>query len=500
MNGSIGHIMQPLLLAIDSGTTSTRALAFDLSGRIVHSAQHEIRTIFPRSGWVEQDAAEIWRLTEQAVREVLDQAGTRILAIGISNQRETTVFWSRSTGAPLAPAIVWQDRRSSDFCAALKAAGHEPRVQQCTGLLLDPYFSASKIHWALQHTAEVQAAARSDDLAIGTIDSWLLYKLSGAHLTDASNASRTLLMDLHRRQWAPDMLELFDVPADALPMICPTSGQLAETRLFGPPLPIAGMAGDQQAATIGQACNTRGLAKCTYGTGLFMLAHAGNVPPSSANRLLATFLSSAPESYALEGSVFVAGAAIKWLRDELHLLTNAAQSEELARSVPDNGGVVFVPAFAGLGAPYWQAEARGTLVGLSGATTSAHIVRATLEAMGQQTADLIDAFRADGLAPSVLKVDGGMVANDWLCQDIADITGLVVERPRSIETTALGAAMLAGVGAGVFADLAEASRAMVHADRQFQPQSDASSRQQRRAQWQRAIAQTLAGVADAAGH
>jgi glycerol kinase len=489
--------MTDLLLAIDSGTTSTRALAFAHDGAIIAVAQHALTQHFPQPGWVEHDAAEIWALTNQAVHEVMAKVGPRVRAIGLTNQRETIVFWSRRTGEPLAPAIVWQDRRTADRCAALREAGHEAGVQALTGLLLDPYFSGTKIGWALENRPEVKAAADSGDLALGTIESWLLWKLSGGavHLTDATNASRTLLMDLARAEWSPAMLDLFGVPAAALPAIAPTAGLLAETRLYGRPLMITGMAGDQQAATIGQGCDRPGMAKCTYGTGIFMLANAGSTPPVSRNRLISTFLSSQPRSYALEGSIFVGGNAVKWLRDGLGILDTAGESEALARSVPDSGGVTFVPAFAGLGAPHWQPHARGTLTGITGGTTRAHIVRATLEAMGQQTADLIDAFRADGVKPSALRVDGGMVANEWLCQDIADATGLIVERPRSIETTGLGAAMLAGVGAGIFPDLAAAGAAMVHADRRFEPALPADARAARRAAWSRAVVQTLAGIA-----
>lgn len=489
-------VMSDLILAIDSGTTSTRALAFSLTGEIVDVAQHEITQHFPQPGWVEHDAAEIWTLTKRACDEVMSRVGERVRAIGLTNQRETICFWSRRTGMPLAPAIVWQDRRTATACAALREAGHEPLVQQTTGLLLDPYFSATKIAWTLQNRPEVKAAADSGDLAIGTVDSWLLFNLTAgaAHLTDATNASRTQLMNLADQSWSPQMLELFGVPPTALPAIAPTAGLIAETRAFGRPLFISGMAGDQQAATIGQACLSPGLAKCTYGTGIFMLANAGNEPPVSTNRLLATFLASQPLSYALEGSIFVGGNAVKWLRDGLGILDTASESEALAKSVPDSGGVSFVPAFAGLGAPHWQPLARGTLTGLTGGSTRAHIVRATLEAMGQQTADLIDAFNADDVHPTTLRVDGGMVANTWLCQDIADATGLAVERPRSIETTGLGAAMLAGVGTGLFADLAEASAAMVHPDRLFEPAIGADAREERRATWQKAVAQTLAGL------
>lgn len=485
-----------LILAIDSGTTSTRALAFAADGVIVAAARHGITQHYPRPGWVEHDATEIWHLTLRAIHDVLADVGVgRIAAIGIANQRETIITWSRRTGQPLAPAIVWQDRRTTDVTNALRDAGHEPRVQALSGLLLDPYFSASKLRWLIDHVPEVAAAALSGDLAAGTVESWLLWNLTGgrAHLTDISNAARTCLMDLNSGQWSADLLALFGVPPACLPAICPTAGWLADTHLFGPtPIPVTGMAGDQQAATIGQGCLSAGQAKCTYGTGIFLLANAGSSAPVSGNRLLATRLSE--RMFALEGSIFVGGNAVKWLRDGLGILDTAAQSAAMAASVPDSGGVSFVPAFAGLGAPHWQPEARGLISGLTAGTSRAHIVRATLEAMGQQTADLVDAFAADGVVPNTLRVDGGMAANDWLCQDIADICGLVVERPRSIETTALGAAMLASVGLGRHNGLAEAANAMVHADLRFTPRQSVEQRAQRRAQWQRAVARTLTGL------
>lgn len=485
-----------LILAIDSGTTSTRALAFAADGSIVAVSQHAITQYYPAPGQVEHDADEIWRLTERAARDVIAEVGRdRIAAIGVTNQRETVVFWSAASGTPLAPAIVWQDRRTADITAAMRAAGKEAAVQAETGLLLDPYFSATKIGWALAHWPPVRAAADSGDLRIGTIESWLLWKLTEgrSHLTDISNASRTCLMGLESGRWSAPMLALFGVPPSALPAIAPTAGWLADTHIFGGgPIPITGMAGDQQAATIGQNCLAPGQAKCTYGTGIFLLANAGSQPPVSRHRLLATRLTD--RLYALEGSIFVGGNAVKWLRDGLGILEAAAESAAMAGSVPDSDGVTFVPAFVGLGAPHWQPEARGLITGITSATTRAHIVRATLEAMGQQTADLVDAFAGDGVVPTSLKVDGGMAVNDWLCQDIADATGLVVERPRSIETTGLGAAMLASVGAGIHAGLADAAAAMVHPDRSFMPQQLPAQRAGRRARWQRAVAQTMAGL------
>jgi glycerol kinase len=365
-------------------------------------------------------------------------------------------------------------------------------VQARTGLLLDPYFTATKLRWALDHCPEVAQAHGEGRLRAGTVESWLIWKLTAGqrHITDATNASRTLLMDLATRRWDPELLGLFGIPAAILPQITDCAGPLGETSLLGPMLPVTGCAGDQQAASIGQACLAPGAVKATYGTGAFLLAHAGSAPPRSTNRLLATLawqLQGRP-AYALEGSIFIAGAAVQWLRDGLGLIAAATDTEALARSVPDSGGVQFVPALAGLGAPHWAPEARGLITGLSSGTTKAHLVRATLEAMGQQTADLVDALKADGLPVRLLHVDGGMVANDWLCQDLGDSLGTPVRRPRLIETTALGAAMLAGLGCGWFASLEDAAKAMAHPDRDFTPQGDPAPR---RAAWARAIRQTL---------
>jgi glycerol kinase len=485
-----------LILVLDAGTTSTRAIAFTTTGEIIASAQRPLTQIYPQSGWVEHDAGEIWRLSRDCLIEVADQVGApRIAAIGITNQRETMVFWDKTTGEPVSNAIVWQDRRTADTCAALKAAGHEPAVQAATGLLLDPYFSATKIRWALDHWPAVAAAEAAGRLAVGTVESWLIWKLSAGarHITDATNASRTLLMNLHSGEWDAELLALFGVPAAILAEIVDCAGALATTALLGGETPITGSAGDQQAAAIGQACLAPGALKATYGTGCFLLAHAGAAPPVSSHRLLSTvaWRLDGVAAYALEGSIFTAGAAVQWLRDGLGIIASSGETEALAQSVPDSGGVVFVPALAGMGAPHWQPEARGSLTGLSGGTTRAHIVRAALEAMGQQTADLVDALVADGVPAAMLRVDGGMTANDWLCQDIADSLGVTVERPRIIETTALGAAMLAGVGAGLFADLGAAATAMVAADRRFVPATDAGARRHRRDAWARAVRQTL---------
>ncbi|MFC3713600.1 glycerol kinase GlpK [Sphingoaurantiacus capsulatus] len=485
----------PLLLAIDEGTTSTRVVAFDLSGCIVATEGAPITQHYPQPGWVEHDAAEIWTKTEACLTAVAQRVGVgRIAAIGLTNQRETVVFWDRHSGEPLAPAIVWQDRRSADLCAELREEGLEPDVQAKTGLLLDPYFSGTKIAWAIENWPAVARAAKAGSLAIGTIDSYLLFRLTGGkvHVTDATNAARTLLMDLATCEWDEGMIERLGVPRAALPEIVDCAGALGEVELLGRRVPIAGCAGDQQAAAIGQGCLTPGLVKATYGTGAFVLAQAGDKPPVSANRLLSTvaWRLDGQAAYALEGSIFVAGSAIQWLRDRLNIIEDAAETEGLARSVPDNGGVHFVPAFAGLGAPHWRADARGLLTGLTGGTTRAHIVRACLEAMSQQTADLFDALASDGVAPARLRVDGGMVANDWVCQDLADMLAMTVERPKVIETTALGAAMLAGVGVGLFDDLA-AAQAMWQADRIFTPALDGKTRRERRAGWKKAVERVL---------
>ncbi|KPF79235.1 glycerol kinase [alpha proteobacterium AAP81b] len=485
---------QDLIVALDAGTTSTRAIAFDLRGGIVASSGRPITQHYPRPGWVEHDAGEIWRASRDCLIEVADRVGAaRIAAIGITNQRETLVLWDAETGEPLTPAIVWQDRRTADTCAGLKAAGHEPAVQAKTGLLLDPYFTATKLRWALDNWPAVAAAG--DRLRAGTVESWLIWKLSAgaAHVTDATNASRTLLMDLATCAWDDDLLALFGVPRAILPTIVDCAGHLATTALLGGETPITGAAGDQQAASIGQACLAPGELKATYGTGCFLLAHAGAAPPVSQHRLLATvaWRLDGAAAYALEGAIFTAGSAVQWLRDGLGLIATSAETEALAQSVPDSGGVMFVPALAGMGAPHWQPQARGLLAGLTAGTKRAHIVRATLEAMGQQTADLIDALAADGVTASALRVDGGMVANDWLCQDLADSLGIAVERPRCIETTALGAAMLAGVGVGLFPDLAAAAAAMTGPDRTFTPELPADARTARRAAWARAVRQAL---------
>ena len=494
MGRAMPHVtrMSDYILVLDSGTTSTRAIAFDLAGKVASVAQRGLTQHYPRPGWVEHDAQEIWRLTFDCAQQVVAEVGAdRVAAIGITNQRETIVAWDRETGEPLARAIVWQDRRTADFCAGLKEQGHEPEVQRRTGLLLDPYFSASKMRWLLDNEGQVRAAAQAGRLALGTVESWLVWKMSGgAHVSDASNASRTQLLPLDGAQFDEDLCELFGVPAAALPHVVDTHGPLAETNLFGRIIPITGLAGDQQAATIGQACFVHGETKATYGTGAFVLTNMGENIPRSANRLLGTVLMQdrGRRTYALEGSVFVAGSLVQWLRDSLGLLSSAAETEALARSVPDSGGVTIVPALSGLGAPHWRADARGAIMGLSFASGRAQIARAALEAMAHQTMDLARAFAADGAPWQRLRIDGGMSANDWMAQDLADVLEIEVERPDMVETTALGAGILAATGAGLFASLDEAASAMRGSVRHFCPTMAPGVRAERLARWQSALA------------
>jgi glycerol kinase len=485
--------MGEYLLVIDEGTTSTRAMLFRPSGECVASEAAALTQSYPRPGWVEHDAAEIWRRSLRVAGAMVAQAGgpERIAAIGITNQRETVVFWDRTTGEPLAPAIVWQDRRTADRCRALREAGREPGVQTKTGLLLDPYFSGSKIGWAMREWP--QLATAGDRLAVGTVESWLVWKLTGGlHITDATNASRTALMDLATGGWNDDLLELFGAPRAALPEIVDCAGRFGETRAFGPPIPICGLAGDQQAASIGQACLQPGETKATFGTGAFILTHTEHALASD-HRLLSTvaWQLGGERAYALEGSVFVAGSLVQWLRDSLGLIAAAAETEALARSVPDNGGVYLVPALSGLGAPWWRPDARGSLSGLSFSATRAHVARAALEAQGYQAHDLKTAFAADGQDWATLRIDGGMVANHWMAQDLADMLAVPVERPRFAETTALGAAMLAGIGVGLFASLNEAAGMRGEVER-FEPAIGPDERETRLEGWRKAVAAVLA--------
>ena len=477
------------ILVLDAGTTSTRAMLFAPDGRMLSVSQKELTQHYPKPGWVEHDAAEIWSRTLACAHDVADES---VAAIGITNQRETVIAWDRATGEPLARAIVWQDRRTADFCAELKEAGHEAEVQRRTGLLLDPYFSGTKMRWLLDHEGPVRAAAQRGALAFGTVESWLAFKLSGgAHVSDASNASRTLLMALDGAGFDQGLCDLFGVPIQALAQVVDTHGELAscDARWFGRAIPICGLVGDQQSATIGQGCLSFGETKATYGTGAFVLTNKGGDVPRSDHRLLGTVLSQSggERTYAIEGSVFVAGSLVQWLRDSLGVISSAAETEALARSIPDSGGVTIVPALSGLGAPHWQPQARGVITGLSFASGRAQVARAALEAMAHQTRDLADAFAADGAPWATLRIDGGMSANDWMAQDLADILKVEVERPDFVETTALGAALCAAVGVGLHASLEDAAAAMRGSSVQFEPRMDDGIREARLARWKRAL-------------
>ncbi|HEX8363796.1 MAG TPA: glycerol kinase GlpK [Allosphingosinicella sp.] len=487
--------MAETILVIDEGTTSTRAMLFEASGKCLGCEQRELAQSYPRPGWVEHDAEEIWSASLACAQAMVEQAGgaARIAAIGIANQRETILFWSRRTGRALAPAIVWQDRRTADLCAGLREAGEEAGLQERTGLLLDPYFSGSKIAWALEHWSQLKEAG--DDLCVGTVESWLVFRLTGGlHVSDATNASRTALMDIRTGLWDAALCDLFDVPPKALPEIVDCAGRFGETlsEHFGAPIAIAGMAGDQQAAAIGQACLKEGETKATYGTGAFVLANSGGAMKASRHRLLSTIAwqVGGRRSYALEGSVFVAGSLVKWLRDALGFVASAVETEALARSVADSGDVFIVPALAGLGAPHWAPQAKGAISGLSFSAGRAEIVRAALEAMAHQTHDLMRAFAADGAAWQCLRIDGGMSANDWIAQDLADMLDLPVERPAFVETTALGAAMLAAVGCGLFASLEDAA-AMRGDVARFEPNMEPAMRERRLEGWAKAVERVL---------
>lgn len=486
--------MSEHILVIDAGTTSTRAILFGRDGAVAGTAQAEITQHFPQPGRVEHDAQEIWQASLNCARRVLgNRPPESIAAIGITNQRETVVAWDRETLKPLARAIVWQDRRTADVCRRLRDEGREEAVHKETGLLLDPYFSATKMRWMLDNVDAVAQAQEAGRLAFGTVESWLVAKLSGgAHVSDASNASRTLLLPLGEADFSPDLCDLFGVPHEALPQVVDTHGEIARTdpELFGRAIPICGLVGDQQAATIGQGCLSEGETKATYGTGAFILANHGTQIPHSEHRLLSTVLTQndGQRTYAIEGSVFVAGSLIQWLRDSLGLIDSAQETGALARSVENSGEVVIVPALAGLGAPHWRAEARGLIAGLSFSTGKAHIVRAALESMSCQTYDLATAFAADGARWESLRIDGGMSANDWLAQDIADILNIAVERPRFVETTALGAAVAAATGAGWFADLQGAVEAMRGPIDRFEPEMDEGVRKERLERWAQALA------------
>lgn len=493
--------MNGYILAIDQGTTSSRAILFDKDRAIAGVGQKEFRQIFPQDGWVEHDPEDIWQSVVWAVGEALKQAGAEgkdIAAIGITNQRETTLIWERASGKPIHNAIVWQDRRTAATCARLKQAGHEAMVTEKTGLLLDPYFAGTKVQWLLDSVPGARMRAEKGELAFGTVDSFLIWRLTGGkvHATDATNAGRTLLFDIGANRWDAELLELFTVPEALLPEVkdCADDFGVTEKSLFGAEIPILGVAGDQHAATIGQACFTPGMLKSTYGTGCFALLNTGSDRVASKNRLLTTiaYRLDGETSYALEGSIFIAGAAVQWIRDGLKLVNHASETGPLAQSADPSQNVYMVPAFVGLGAPWWDAEARGAIYGLTRNSGPAEIARAALEAVCYQTRDLLDAMRKDwtGEADTVLRVDGGMVASDWTMQFLADILDAPVDRPVILETTALGAAWLAGSKAGLWPGMAEFAESWKR-DKRFEPKMDAVERARKLKGWDEAVRRTL---------
>ena len=482
------------ILALDQGTTSSRAIVFDKGGAIIAVAQQEFRQIFPKPGWVEHDANEIWATQLDVARQALSKAGLHandLAAIGITNQRETTVVWDRASGKPVGNAIVWQDRRTASACDKLKARGLAPMIRRKTGLVVDAYFSGTKLQWILENVPGAKAKAKAGRLAFGTIDSWLVWNLTAGrrHITDASNASRTMLFNLRTGEWDEELLKLFNIPRSVLPEIVSSSEVYGETTLLGSPIPIAGIAGDQQAALFGQACTQPGMVKNTYGTGCFMLMHTGTKPIASKNNLLTTvaWRIGGRTEYALEGSIFIAGAVVQWLRDGLGIIKSSSEVESLASQAPDNGGVYLVPAFAGLGAPHWDQYARGVIVGLTRGSTRAHIARAALEGIAYQVADVLQAMQSDSkIRLKELRVDGGACANNLLMQFQADLLGVPVVRPRVSETTALGAAYLAGLAVGFWKDQREIARQW-QADRRFRPAAKTAARTRLVAGWNKAL-------------
>lgn len=489
--------MANFILALDQGTTSSRAILFDHNGRIIASAQQEFQQLYPKPGWVEHDPEAIWQSQLQVARQVIDTqklTAADIVAIGITNQRETTLVWDRQTGQPIHNAIVWQDRRTSAFCDQLKSEGFDKTIREKTGLVTDAYFSGTKVAWLLDNVPGAREKAEAGHLAFGTVDSYLVWRLTGGrlHITDVSNASRTMLYDIHKRWWSNTILKRLNIPASMLPQVVPSSMVYGETdaEIFGAPIKIAGIAGDQQAATFGQACYEPGMAKNTYGTGCFMLMNTGETADESQNNLLTTVgwtVGQGAMQYMLEGSVFIAGAAVQWLRDEMKLVANASETEAIARSIPDTSGVYVVPAFVGLGAPYWDQYARGAIVGLTRGSGRAQIVRATLESVAYQTRDVLEAMRADsGLDLHTLRVDGGMVRNDFLMQFQADILGVPVQRPAVTETTALGAAYLAGLASGFWSSQEEIAKQWA-VEKTFEPQMASDKRDALYAGWKRAV-------------
>jgi glycerol kinase len=487
--------MQQYILALDQGTTSSRAILFDRHGQVAASAQQEYPQHFPQPGWVEHDALDIWNSQLACARQVLRESGVgaaQVAAIGIANQRETTLVWERATGEPIAPAIVWQDRRTAEECDRLRAEGRAGLIQGRTGLELDAYFSATKLQWLLDHVPGARARAERGELAFGTVDSWLVFKLCGRHVTDVSNASRTMLFDIHRLRWDAELLDLFRVPPVILPEVVSSSEAVGVTDAdwFGGRIPIAGIAGDQQAATFGQACHRKGMVKNTYGTGCFMLMNAGHEPPLSHNRLLSTvgWTVEGRTDYLVEGSVFMGGATIQWLRDGLGIIKQSGDVEALASSVPDSGGVMLVPAFVGLGAPHWDPYARGTIVGMTRGTTAAHIARAAVDAIAFQSAELLMAMQKDADCPvTEMRADGGAARNNLLMQFQADLLGITVVRPKVTETTALGAAYLAGLALRFWESRDEIA-AQWATDRRFEPAMDAAQRDELLTRWSRALA------------
>ncbi|SFJ19372.1 glycerol kinase GlpK [Albimonas pacifica] len=489
------------VLAIDQGTTSTRAILFGEDRAVVAAGQEEFRQHFPRSGWVEHDPSDLWSTTAATCREAMERAGVRagdIAAIGITNQRETVVLWDRKTGRAVAPAIVWQDRRTAEMTHELKEQGHERMARERTGLLLDPYFSGSKLSWMLDQDGLRERAERGE-LAFGTVDSWLIWNLTGGevHATDATNASRTLLYNIHEQQWDQEMLKLLRIPESLLPEVLDSNADfgMARADLFGAPIPILGVAGDQQAATVGQACFRPGMLKSTYGTGCFALLNTGERPVLSENRLLSTiaYRIDGKTTYALEGSIFIAGAVVQWLRDGLKIIRHASETQALAEAADPHQSVYLVPAFAGLGAPWWDPDARGAIHGLTRATGPAELARAALESVGYQTLDLLEAMRRDwpeGEADTVLRVDGGMTASDWALQFLADMLDAPVDRPKILETTALGAAWLAGSKAGVWPGMEEFAQSW-KLDRRFEPKMPDDDRARKIAGWRDAVRRTL---------
>ena len=489
------------ILAIDQGTTSSRAILFDADMRIAAVAQEEFPQHYPQSGWVEHDPADLWSTTAATCRAAIERAGidaADIAAIGITNQRETVVIWDKATGKPIHNAIVWQDRRTADIADALRDAGHEPMVTARTGLLLDPYFSATKVKWLLDHVEGARARAEAGELLFGTVDTYLIWKLTGGavHATDATNAARTLLYDIHKGRWSGTICDLLGVPRAMLPEVRDSAGDFGTTRpdLFGRAIPIRGVAGDQQAATVGQACFQPGMMKSTYGTGCFALLNTGKTPVTSTHRLLTTiaYQLNGEVTYALEGSIFIAGAVVQWLRDGLKVIREASETQPLAEAADVSQRLVLVPAFVGLGAPYWRPDCRGAVFGLTRNSGAPEMARAALESVGYQTRDLLEAMKADGAASGgVLRVDGGMTASDWSMQFLSDILGAPVDRPQVRETTALGAAWLAGMAAEVYPGPEEFARTW-SLERRFEPQMDEARREAAYARWKRAVAATMA--------